>query len=801
MKVPSNLVRDIRKYYCEQLCSVYDNDEATAMILILLEHYFKITRVKMALEPDMRLSESEMLTFHFAVKDLLKNKPIQYIIGETEFCDLKFKVNENAPIGKTNISVSTGNGDVVITKNSIPNFDFDVKDASIAISVVNSGAHTCVGGSPVKQDEILATCTTDGSYYSVVTCTTCNAELSREKVTIPKLGHKPGSEVKENETAPNCFFDGGYDLVKYCTVCNEEVKRDKVTIPKLTHKESAEIKEDEVPATCTAVGKYDSVVRCTICNTIISKTTVIIPINNNHKPGTAIKENEKPGTCQSTAKYDLVVYCIECNAEISRKTETAGKGEHVPGVPEILYEESTCIKKGSITEISKCSVCSTELSRKVTELELTDHVRLPSPVKENVIEATCLKSGSYLSVVKCSVCSANLSSEVVQVDKLPHAPAKAVEENRKESTCTVAGSYDLVVKCSECSEELSKETITLELANHNYADATCDAPATCTVCGKTTDGNPLGHEWEEVTYTWSADGKSCTATRVCTRSSDHTETATATVTSVVATEATCTEMGTTTYTATFDKEWAVSVTTSIKDIPSTGHKYDAVVTAPTCSAGGYTTYTCACGDTYVGNKVDAVDHHGNLNGGKYISPTCMKDGIIIYVCEDCGTEYNSTIIPARGHRYVDAETEIIEATCDKSGVKISYQECYYCGLVDESTYSETEFGKPKGHYLYSHEGYEATCTKDGLSDYSYCLREGCDYQEHAKVIPATGHTDNGEGKCEDCGSLFYGNNGSKVCTCICHSKSFIAKIVFKILNFFWKLFKINHKCDCGTAHY
>ena len=104
MKVPSNLVRDIRKYYCEQLCSVYDNDEATAMILILLEHYFKITRVKMALEPDMRLSESEMLTFHFAVKDLLKNKPIQYIIGETEFCDLKFKVNENVLIPRPETS-------------------------------------------------------------------------------------------------------------------------------------------------------------------------------------------------------------------------------------------------------------------------------------------------------------------------------------------------------------------------------------------------------------------------------------------------------------------------------------------------------------------------------------------------------------------------------------------------------------------------------------------------------------------------------------------------------------------------
>lgn len=104
MKVPSNLVKDIRKYYCDQLCSIYDKEEANAMILILFDHYFKIDRVRMALEPNLRLSESEMLTFHFAVKDLLKNKPLQYIIGETEFCNLKFKVNENVLIPRPETS-------------------------------------------------------------------------------------------------------------------------------------------------------------------------------------------------------------------------------------------------------------------------------------------------------------------------------------------------------------------------------------------------------------------------------------------------------------------------------------------------------------------------------------------------------------------------------------------------------------------------------------------------------------------------------------------------------------------------
>ena len=39
------------------------------------------------------------------------------------------------------------------------------------------------------------------------------------------------------------------------------------------------------------------------------------------------------------------------------------------------------------------------------------------------------------------------------------------------------------------------------------------------------------------------------------------------------------------------------------------HAYNAVVTKPTCSAGGYTTYTCtACGDSYTSDQTSAVDH-------------------------------------------------------------------------------------------------------------------------------------------------------------------------------------------------
>ena len=41
------------------------------------------------------------------------------------------------------------------------------------------------------------------------------------------------------------------------------------------------------------------------------------------------------------------------------------------------------------------------------------------------------------------------------------------------------------------------------------------------------------------------------------------------------------------------------------------HEYLPKVTAPTCTEGGYTTYTCACGSSYVANRTPATGHAGD----------------------------------------------------------------------------------------------------------------------------------------------------------------------------------------------
>ena len=56
--------------------------------------------------------------------------------------------------------------------------------------------------------------------------------------------------------------------------------------------------------------------------------------------------------------------------------------------------------------------------------------------------------------------------------------------------------------------------------------------------------------------------------------------------------------------------------------PSCQHNYTSVVTAPTCTAGGFTTYTCTlCNDSYTGNNTPAKGH-------SYTNGTCVNCGAV-----------------------------------------------------------------------------------------------------------------------------------------------------------------------------
>lgn len=110
------------------------------------------------------LSESELLKFHFTLKELRSGKPLQYVLGETEFYGLKFLLNENVLIPRPEteelvhlvinvckenkitqpsiLDIGTGSGCIpVVFKKNIPDADVsstDVSEKALAVAKKNA---------------------------------------------------------------------------------------------------------------------------------------------------------------------------------------------------------------------------------------------------------------------------------------------------------------------------------------------------------------------------------------------------------------------------------------------------------------------------------------------------------------------------------------------------------------------------------------------------------------------------------------------------------------------------------------
>ena len=87
------------------------------------------------------------------------------------------------------------------------------------------------------------------------------------------------------------------------------------------------------------------------------------------------------------------------------------------------------------------------------------------------------------------------------------------------------------------------------------------------------------------------------------------------------------------------------------------HNYESVVTEPTCTDKGYTTYTCSCGDIYI-DEIDVIDHSYTLE--VTTTPTCSTTGFGTYTCS-CGDSYDEEL-PIVEH--IDTNLDI---TCDFEG--------------------------------------------------------------------------------------------------------------------------------------
>ena len=208
------------------------------------------------------------------------------------------------------------------------------------------------GDEPVAALE-PATCVREGalSYYC-----SCGEVLT---VALPVTEHTPAGAVRENEVPASCTAEGSYDEAVYCAVCGAELSRVPVTVPVLPHTPGETVEENNVPATCSAAGSYDAVSYCTVCGAELSRTSVSVPALP-HTAGETVKENEAASTCGVPGGYDTVVYCTVCGAEVSREHVTLPT---LPHVSVVSASPVACIGTPPASlSLYRCADCGTFLA-------------------------------------------------------------------------------------------------------------------------------------------------------------------------------------------------------------------------------------------------------------------------------------------------------------------------------------------------------------------------------------------------------------------------------------------------------
>ena len=195
--------------------------------------------------------------------------------------------------------------------------------------------------------------------------------------------------------------------------------------------------------------------------------------------------------------------------------------------------------------------------------------------------------------------------------------------------------------------------------------------------------------------------------------------------------------------------------TDVTKMQPTGHSHVPTVTLPDCNNGGYTTYTCHCGDTYIGNITPALGHSFG-DWYEVASPDCENNGTEVRKCSVCELEETKKT-DALGHTYSTEWTVDTEVTCTKDGSKSHH--CVRCGDKKDVTVIKAE-----GH-KHSAVVTPVTCTENGYTTYTchcgdtyisdYVYSKGHTKVTDIRVEPTCTSTGLTEGEhCSVCGKVF-----------------------------------------------
>ena len=484
----------------------------------------------------------------------------------------------------------------------IPDFYTDSESAAIKTWADSKGYTCTVLHTEHSFDTVMADmskepdCKNDGT--SLNTCVCGNFEYK----AVASTGEH--NFVKGETVTVTCTQDGYSNYT--CSTCGATEIKDKVTAPGHDYDDW----NIEKAPTC-----LDKGVESSACETCGNVETREIPAK-----GHSYKVTVTDPTC---SEKGYTTYKCACGD--SYKTDEVPALGHNYEVWNV-NQAPTCLDKG--VESSACETCGNIETR---EIPAKGH-----SYKVTVTDPTCSEKGYTTYKCACGdsyktdeVPALGHNYEVWNVNQAPTCLDKGVESSACETCGNIetreipakGHSYNKTIKDPTCSEDgytiykcacgVSYTADKVSAIGHSYSSKVTEAP-TCTKDGvrKFTCANCGGTYTEKII----ANGHSYVY--------------------VEKKASTCSEPGYEAY------EYCEKCSyTTFKELAAIGHNYNKTVTAPTCTAKGYTTYKCACGYSYIGDEVNALGHSDtNADGacdscGNSVdcSCNCHKTGFMAFI--------------------------------------------------------------------------------------------------------------------------------------------------------------------------
>ena len=540
-------------------------------------------------------------------------------------------------------------------------------------------------GHDYKMTTVDPTCEENG--YDSYDCTRCDDSYIKNQKPAP--GH---TWVKGTTVAPNCTEQG---YTNYSCFCGAEKKDDYVSATGHTY-------EDVVTApTCTEMGYTTHT--CDCGDVVVDTYTSA----KGHSWGTGSVTTEPE--CGVEGERTYTCSCGET------RTEAVDALEHIY---DAVVTAPTCTEDGYTTHT--CRLCDDEYWTDETE-KLGHDI-----VTDARVEATCTETG-LTEGSHCSRCDDMTVAQVV----IPALGHNMVIDAAVAPTCTETGLTE-GQHCERCDYKIAQEV--LGVLGHDVVVDQAKA-STCTETGLTAGSHcgrcdailvaqeevaALGHD----IVVDKAVAPTCTETGLtegshCSRCEDKTveqEVIPALGHDIVIDEAVAPGCENTGLTEGSHCDRCKEVLVAQVVVDALGHDYDAVVTAPNCVNGGYTTYTCACGHTYIADLTPATDH--KMTGEWVITeaPSCDETGIATLACKNgCGYEL-TRVVGATGHTFGQAVIENkVDPDCVNQGSYDKVIRCTVCGHVHSTEHVTVD---ALGHSYEKGETVAPTCDAEGYTVYT-----------------------------------------------------------------------------------